>query len=341
MRYPESHNVCYSFCPRREYYAILCRIRINTTCGKTALMAVSRMRFTFNGNGTYYIDLAKALSLQERRLHRQKNIYTVLGGYMKDQDSSTAHFNTAPMTWPVKRSINRGFRMWKKMIAQTLSQADGVQSGKWNDFKVYLDNQHGTPKSPVDASGNAMTTGGDEWEYSTLTSADPSENAAGVTLDPDAFELQIVGPHSGSGQNEGNPGGYTRVSLIQSWVESRGLPTSSLGEPVINTAQSDLIKADPLNNLFDAGDVDDDRLNIINSEGDMPPYDLDDMFGYTASAGDSNNLQRVSSVQTSGSNPIAMVMGFQALCGLVQVVVTGSSSSMELVLDVDTQGVKF
>ena len=36
-----------------------------------------------------------------------------------------------------------------------------------------------------------------------------------------------------------------------------------------------------------------------------------------------------------------MVMGFQALCGLVQVVVSGSSSNMELVLDVDTQGVKF
>ena len=92
------------------------------------LMAISRMRFEFSSNGTYYIDLAKALSLQERRLHRQKNIYTVLGGYMKDVDGSTAHFNTAPMTWPVKRSINRGFRLLKKMIAQTLSNTDGVQT---------------------------------------------------------------------------------------------------------------------------------------------------------------------------------------------------------------------
>jgi hypothetical protein len=303
-------------------------------------MAVSRMRFTFASNGTYYIDMAKALSLQERRLHRQKQIYTVLGGYYKDQDGATVHFNTAPMTWPVKRSINRGFRLWKKMIAQTLSTTEGHQTGKWNDFKVYLDNQMGTAKSPVDASGQSLTTGGDEWEYSTLTSADPSETGAGVTLDPDAFDLQIVGPHSGSAQNEGNVGGFTRVSLIQSWVESRALPTSSLGEPAINTAQGDLIKADPLNNLFDSGDVDDDRLNIINTEGDMPPYDIDDMFGNAAGQGNSNNLQRVSSVQTSGSNPIGMVMGFQALCGLVQVVVTNSNGG-ELVLDVDTQGVKF
>ena len=256
---------------------------------------------------------------------------------MKDVDGSTAHFNTAPMTWPVKRSINRGFRLWKKMIASTLSNTDGVQTGKWNDFKVYLDNQMGTPKVPVDASGQAISGG--EWDYSTLTSADPSETAAGVTLDADAFDLAIVGPHSGSPQNEGNVGGWTRISLLQSWVDSRGLPTSTSGDPVHQSTTD--VNQDPLNNLFDAGDVDDDRLNIINTEGDLPPYDLDDMFGNSTSAGSSNNLQRMSSAQTSGANPIAMVMGFQALCGLVQVVVSGSSTNMELVLDVDTQGVKF
>ena len=256
---------------------------------------------------------------------------------MKDQEGSTAHFNTAPMTWPVKRSINRGFRLWKKMIASTLSNTDGVQTGKWNDFKVYLDNQMGTPKVPVDASGQAISGG--EWDYSTLTSADPSETPAGVTLDADAFDLAIVGPHSGSEQNEGNVGGWTRISLLQSWVDSRGLPTSASGDPVHQSTTD--VNTDPLNNLFDAGDVDDDRLNIINTEGDLPPYDLDDMFGNSTGAGSSNNLQRMSSVQTSGANPIAMVMGFQALCGLVQVVVSGSSTNMELVLDVDTQGVKF
>jgi len=300
-------------------------------------MAVSRMRFTFSGNGTYYIDLANALSIQERRLHRQKQIYTVLGGYMKDQDGSTAHFNTAPMTWPVKRSINRGFRTWKKMISNTLSNTDGVTTGKWNDFKVRLDASHSTNKLPVDAGGQGINSG--EWDYSTLTSADPSETAAGITLDPDQFDLMIVGPHSGNPQSEANANGWSRISLVQSWVDSRGLPTSNVGDPVHSSATD--VAADPLSNLFDAGDIDDDRLTVINSEGDLPPYDIDDMFGICSAASGSNNLQRMSSAQSSGSNPIAMVMGFQALCGLVQVVVTGSSSSMELVLDVDTQGVKF
>jgi len=300
-------------------------------------MPVSRMRFKFEGTGTYYIDLSRALSVQERRLHRQKQVYTVLGGYMKDQDGSTVHFNTAPMTWAVKRSINRGFRLWKKSIAQTLSNTDGVQSGKWNDFKVLLDNQMGTgTKMPVDASGNGIGPG--EWDYSTIVSADPSETAAGVTLDPDQFELAIVGPHSGSAQNEGNPAGYSRVSLLQSWVDSRPTPTSSTGLP--DYAFNSVVIADPLNNMFDSGDVDDDKLNHILAEGDLPPYDRDDMFGCASGVGNSNNLQRMSSAQTSGSNPIAMVMGFQAICGLVQVKVSGTTA-MELVLDVDTQGVKF
>jgi hypothetical protein len=303
------------------------------------LMTVSRMRFTFDANGTYYIDLARELSRNERRLHRQKQVYTVLGGYMKDQDGSTAHFNTAPMTWPVKRSINRGFRLWKKMIASTLSNTDGVQTGKWNDFKVYLDNQHGTPISAVDAQGGAIDGG--EWDYSTLTSADPSETPAGITLDADDFELQIVGPHAGGPQTEANPTGWSRISLLQSWVDSRGAPTSSSGDPV--HVSNSALEQDPLNNLFDAGDVDDDRLAIINLEGDMPPYALDDMWGNSRGAGGSHNLQRMSSVQTSEANPIGMVMGFQALCGLVQVVITGlgSDDESELVLDVDTQGVKF
>ncbi len=82
-------------------------------------MAVSRLRFVFKDAGTYYIDLARALSLQERRMHRQKLIYTVYGGQMASHTSAsdgieTVKINTIPNTWPMKTAINRGFRLWKK-----------------------------------------------------------------------------------------------------------------------------------------------------------------------------------------------------------------------------------
>ena len=99
---------------------------------------------------------------------------------------------------------------------------------------------------------------------------------------------------------------------------------------------------DPLNNLFDAGDVQDDRLLVLASEGDAAPYDENSMFGNASVlAGNSNNLQRVSSSQTSAAQPIAPVMGFQAICGLIQVVISGADTAGEIVLDVETNGVKF
>lgn len=294
-------------------------------------MATSRLRFRITGNGTYYIDLAKALSIQERKLHRQKQIYTVYGGYFKDQDGATLHMNTAPNTWPVKRSINRGFSLWRKMISRTLRDMEGAGTGRYNDFKIYLDNQMGSaPLVPVDASGNPLYTyppgNLPEWDYSTLTSEDP--DGPGGTA-PDQFTLQIVGPHVGSDPD------WLRIGLVQSWVNSRAVPDSS---------QPDLpaeFPTDPLNNLFDAGDVQDDRLLILADEGDAAPYDEDTMFGNAATSGASNNLQRVSSSQTSSSMPIVNVMGFQAICGLVQIVVTGADTNGEIVLDVETNGVKF
>ena len=290
-------------------------------------MAISRLRFIVPGNGVYYIDLAKALSLQERKLHRQKQIYTCYGGYMKDQDGSIMHMNTAPMTWPVKRAINRGFSLWRKMISRTLRDMEGAGTGSYNDFKVYLDNQMGAGVlNPVDASDNNLYDVGPEWDYSTLTSEDP--DVPGGTP-PDQFDLQIVGLHSGSDPN------WTRIGLVQSWVNSRAIPDSAHPDLPADFA------TDPLNNLFDAGDVQDDRLLILASEGDAAPYDEDTMFGNAAAAGSSNNLQRVSSSQTSASNPIVPVMGFQAICGLVQIVVSGTDTAGEIVLDVETNGVKF
>lgn len=290
-------------------------------------MAATRMRFTFSDNGTYYIDLAKALSLQERKLHRQKMIYTVYGGYYKDQDGSTIHLNTAPNTWPVKRSINRGFALWRKMIARTLQDMQGAGTGSYSDFKVYLDNQMGaTPTVPKDASGNDLYATAPEWYYSRLTTEDPDGAGGGAA---DKFDLHIVGPSVGADPN------WTRVGLLQSWVNSRALPDSSA--PDLPAEFSN----DPLNNLFDAGDVQDDRLDQIAAENDAAPYDEDTMMGNAIGPGASNNLQRQSSSQTSAANPVVNVMGFEAVCGLLQVVITGAGSSAELVIDVESTGVKF
>jgi hypothetical protein len=98
---------------------------------------------------------------------------------------------------------------------------------------------------------------------------------------------------------------------------------------------------DPLNNLFDAGDVQDNRLLHLSLENDSAPYDEDSMWGNNQQTGALFNLQRMSSSQSSTANPIATVMGFEAVCGLIEVVITGGNTTAELVIDVESKGVKF
>lgn len=291
-------------------------------------MAISRMRFKADNNGTYYIDLAKALSLQERRLHRQKAIYTVYGGFFVDSQGNRINLNTAPMTWVSKRAVNRGFAMWRKMTAKALEHAGATSKSKYRDFKIYLDNQMGAGTlQPLDASGNNLYATLGEWDYSTLTSDDP--DGPGGTA-PDQYELQLVGQHTGADPN------WTRIGLITSWVNSRPspIPFDPTNMPDVN---------DPLVNLFDAGDSIDDRLTIINTEGDSAPYDEVTMAGNAVANGASNNLMRASVAVPATATPVAPIHGFQALCGLIQIVVgTGTGANeWELVLDVETKGEQF
>lgn len=294
-------------------------------------MAISRMRFKANNNGTYYIDLAKALSAQERKMHRQKMIYTVYGGFFVDGQGQRIDINTAPLTWVTKRAVNRGFAMWRKLQAKTLEDSGSSygSTNKYNDFKVYLNNGHGvSPLMPVDASSVEITIG--DWDYAQLISEDP--DAGAQPGDPSGFGLNIVGPHSGSNPN------WSRIGLVQSWVNSRSPPQQYQPRDLPDTA-------DPLMNLFDDGDAMDERLDNMNSENDGAPYDEETMFGNSSPVlGGTHNLQRVSVAQpTPNTQLVAPIHGFQALCGLVQIVVGSGqdANQWELVLDVETKGEKF
>lgn len=292
------------------------------------IMSAVRMRFRASSNGTYYIDLAKALSIQERRLHRQKKIYTVYGGFFVDSQGNRIDLNVAPMTWVAKRAVNRGFNIWRRYVRETLQLTEGGSSGKYSDFKVFLDNQHGTGVLlPKDASGNDLTAG--EWDYTTMYSKDP--DAAGQSND--YYDLKITGPHDGADPN------WTRIGLMKSWLDSRPLPVAE--DQPNRTAQ---YATDPLSNLDDSSDVDDDRINSVAEEGDQAPYDEDQFFGIEQGNGGSNNLMRASVAQPTGaSQPVAPIHGFQALCGLIQVVVGDETlpNAWELVLDVESQGESF
>ena len=290
-------------------------------------MVATRLKYNLAA-GTHILDLSKDLSAYHRRMHRQKKIYTVYGGFIRSNTACSAHFNVAPLTWQSKAAVNRAFKIWRKMISETLKHKEGLTTGKWNDFKILLDNSSSaTIASSKDAQGNNLSPG--EWDYSTLTQ--PALVPAGGEMafddNADQWEICITGPHTGAAPN------FTRVSAIQSWTDSRPAPNSG-GDPLnIPTI------ADPLSNMFDVEDNDNEKVSIIESEGDLPPYSRTLPYGIGVNA-----LAPVALADNDATGPQvaalgSSVQGFQALCGLVQVVV--STSACELYIDVESQGETF
>ena len=314
------------------------------------MKGVTRLRFRLDCDGTngqqHYIDLSREISKFERRLHQQKMIYSVVGGFVHDSNQNAfVKMNVLPNHWPMRAAINRGFRIWKKQRSMALKNADaGITTGKWSDFKIHMNAQHNQASVPAYASLGASDAGttlipGGEWDYSTLHSADidwtDPDLLSNVNLNVDSFDLMAVGdshvPGALPGQDQWN-----KISLLKSWIDTRAQPQAQ--DPLVPAA----LAADPLANMFDASDADDEILNEVNNEGDNPPYDVDTMMGNFVSTGAGNNLQRVAIAHCSAANPTNRFDPFDSICGLLQVVTnTTDAGIVELVIDVKTWGSKF
>ena len=289
-------------------------------------MVATRLKFNLDA-GTHVIDLNQALSEYHRKLHRQKVVTTVYGGYIRNNASASAKFNVAPISWTAKAAVNRAFDKWRQMIRETIDGRKGLRTGKWNDFKVHLTSNTETKAYARDSTGNRLSAG--EWDYSTLHQprlVDP-DGDGGFEFDGnmDEYDLHIIGAHAGSAPN------FTSIGLIKSWYDSRpGIDSSGSPTDVPDTA-------DPLSNLFEVEDNDNEKVAVIQSEGDLPPYARTSPFGMAglSPAGIADNAAQPT-VGALGSH----IHGFQALCGLVQVVVSGAGTT-EVFLDVESEGEKF
>lgn len=301
---------------------------------------ISRQRYLFDGPGTYYIDLFKSLSVQERKLVRQHQVANVMGGLIKDSNNeSVVSINVAPDTWVTRSALRRGKRLFDEMNRQSLEGSVVSQSikPKYHDYKVFLNNVMGsTPVLPVDADGHTLPSG--EWVYSQYHSEDVDWNAIATAgagqpsnRQADSYTAMIVGQHVGTPQN------WTRVSLIRSWFDSRAEPDTN--DPDVPAT----ITSDPLTNLFDEADAMDEVLEGLRQDNDSPPYQFNSTIGIDQVNAAQNNLQRVAFAATQpGAGQISAMNGFSAICGLVEVQITQSVGSglVELLLDVSMKGEK-
>lgn len=246
---------------------------------KKSIPAVRYLRYDLQNSETpgtetsHFIDLARDLSLVNRRLYRAGRCYfvkrvtvvsrnTIAGlvngaapGTITQQNAGRISVSTAPDSWVARGAWHRAFKAWKQMNKTATGQLSGNITGTWSDFKIFLsaDMAGATLPLPLDNGGNAIVTTQTDWDVSTFVTPD------GTTTD-DEFYGTLLGDHVGAA------GARTSVGLIRSYGESRA--TVQLEDPAVPSAAS----SDPLVNLFDYGTTIDDVIDNLEDENDHPPY---------------------------------------------------------------------
>jgi len=275
-----------------------------STASRTKTPAVRYLRYHLTSSGTpgtetsHYIDLARDLSMVNRRLYRQGRDYHVKKVTIVSSDTpnlgNRVSVSTAADSWVTRGAWKRAFQVWNQMNNEATANLSGDISGTWADFKVYLSNdmKSATLPLPLDNGNNAAIL--NEWVYSDMVTPDGTTSA-------DSFSLGLLGDHSGAA------GSRSYVGLVKSFGESRA--TVNNDDPTVPGEASD----DPLANVFDYGTSLDEVVDHVEAYNDRPPYDV------ATYAGDDGNMPKPIVLQDiTIVDGRASMSGFNAVCGLLE-----------------------
>jgi hypothetical protein len=282
---------------------------------------VTRLSFEMTGGATQYIDVAKALSIINRRFYRQGLYYYVNSVEVYNNETGVIDLHTIPDTWVAKNAWARAFKLYQKMnnlVGPPLS--NGIMPA-YHDFKVFMSELHRTTGSEnPDMYGiNAAFTSNapDEWTYSVFTSADDDQDAL---PNADEFAGHMIGGHTGTSAN------WQSIGLIKSYAKSRA--TVPADSPTLDETN---LPIDPLLSIFDFSSEEqfNDILENLSEFNDEPPYDSDGYIGESA-----NHMQHVARIGTEvGIGRVGRASGFCAPIGLICVDPHGVSTAFRVVLN--------
>lgn len=235
------------------------------------------------------IDLAHALSIVNRRLYRQGMMYYIESITYFGGGGGNGIFRAIPDSWVVQNAWKKGFKTWQTMQNE---YADGMGAGikgKWADFKVNISDEGLNFITPLDGNGDAYLLG--EWEYSNFVYDD-----AGTARSPTIHML-------------GSTTDDSAIGLVQSYGDARARVRET---PSADSAVGTGFYAQ----FHGVGDIDDELGTDLLDDNDLPPYDLNDYPGGSANG---DYPIAVSAASTTSTVPHAVVSGFKAPCGLIQV----------------------
>lgn len=214
-----------------------------------------------NEHGPYIIDLARDLSLVNRKSFRSGYVYSVDFIEYIGEAGDVITIGKIPETYCTARAYTSAFQAWKAQRHQTMEESDVIESGKWADFKPYFDVQHKlgnrTNLIPRGITGLTGATGeldttGREWNRATIVVNDV---AAATTTN---YEVGMLG-------DDDTANGY--VSIMDAYGDTRSatlapdplIPDASVGSWIMRTGEA-------------SGEFSGDVIDLIDDENDLPPY---------------------------------------------------------------------
>ncbi len=265
---------------------------------------------------SFYIDVAQGLSLMNRKLIRQGQLFRIKN--MKvfqsgDTDNRRVMVSTVPTNWVARNAWVKGKALWDKMNAIATEDLAGTTLyPKYHDYKVYFNVNHrtdvlaGSIPVPCDNDGNAVSTSSAEWVYSEYADSGASS---------DNYDVKFLGANDTVGGSTDN---YLTVGLIDAYRMSRTQPPT--GDPVL---PSDF-KEGPWAQLFGDDEQTNDVLTNLDQDNDSPPYPYNVYIG--DGSDDGGFSVGTSGIQKLGNSVGTTLPTFVAPCGLIRVEIDDDSN---------------
>lgn len=268
------------------------------------------------GSGRVWIDTAQSMSMVNRKLERQQGLWQILGvqlfadvteGLERVGLPYTVSMSGAPRTWVTRNSLVKAFHAWRdqQQLAFSSIGNDSIRP-RWQDFKVWLNDEHRTGLTITPTSGHmfgnddAYAVG--EWVHSKLVYEEVDGAGAVVEQDP---ELHIL-------NSDNMP---QAVGLIHQYGLSRAIPFSP---------DPDLPSSVALNIYTQSANALSEQVETITSnmktDNDEAPYDPEHYPGEFANGHDPILFGFVASGSFGGAKGRKTTMnGFAAPNGLIEI----------------------
>lgn len=205
--------------------------------------ATERMMLIEIQPGASYIDASAALGRANQRLYRQGMVYNLSVSYQGNTtplggNREQINVATLPNNWAIRRAHQVARKAW--MSSTKEERAAGIKAGRWNDFRVFMDNTH-TGGNNVNTPFGSAGLGTGEILFTDAEKADGSGS----------LEFHFIGP--------GSP---TRFGML---AQYDALADTEVDTPPAGSATM------PYQEL--SADLVSTQANQLQEEGDNPPYD--------------------------------------------------------------------